>query len=181
MAEAERARAIVTGVAQRLSGLVARSSPAPQQTLTIAAPAERVAAAWRDPRTLSQVLGDAGSVEAAGEGRYQWSFTPPGGGGPVTWTSVLAEDASSLRHTSAAAADLAGGPGPAGASHHVALALVPAPQQLGTEATLRLDLPAPGLLAGGLAVTLLYRLRALVQTGEVPTITPQPAARAGER
>lgn len=183
MPETDRAKAIVTGVVQRISGLVGRGSPTVQQTLTIAVPAERVAAAWRDPGTLSHVLGDAGSVEDAGEGRYRWSLTPPGGGAPVTWTSTLTEDATALRHTSAAAADLGGGSGGASgdASHEVALSLTPAPQDLGTEATLRLDLPVPGLVAGGLAFTLLYRLRALLQTGEVPTITPQPAARAAER
>ncbi len=168
-----RAGALVGGVVQKLSGLVGRGAPPPQQTLTIGAPAERVAAAWRDPAVLAQLLGEAGTVEAVEEGRLRWSLTPPGGGEPVTWTSALAEDGSALRHTSA---------GPAqGGQHEVALSLAPAPQQLGTEATLRLDLPVPGLAAGGLAFTVLYRLRALLLTGEVPTITPQPSARAAER
>ncbi|CAA9384346.1 MAG: hypothetical protein AVDCRST_MAG35-35, partial [uncultured Quadrisphaera sp.] len=91
----------------------------------------------------------------------------------------------SVRHSSAAAADLGVAPGDGsdaghGTGHEVALSLAPAPQDLGTEATLRLDLPVPGLAAGALAFTLLYRLRALLQTGEVPPPPPPPAARAAE-
>ena len=51
----------------------------------------------------------------------------------------------------------------------------------GLPQVVRLDLPVPGLAAGAMAMALGYRARALVMTGEVPTITPQPAARSAER
>jgi hypothetical protein len=47
--------------------------------------------------------------------------------------------------------------------------------------TLRVEAPAPRLLSGAAAFKVLYRLRALMQTGEVPTIKSNPSARASAR
>lgn len=52
---------------------------------------------------------------------------------------------------------------------------------LGTEVTLTLQLPAPNVVLRGAAFKVLYRARALLQTGELPTLTPTPAARPGDR
>lgn len=69
----------------------------------------------------------------------------------------------------------------------------PAPNDLGTEVTLSLRLdppsgPAHALapIAGGAAGTLLatkalHRFKSLAETGEIPTLTRQPAARHGGR
>lgn len=58
----------------------------------------------------------------------------------------------------------------------------PAPQGLGAEVVLRLTVPAgTGEVGGGLAFTMLYRLRALLQTGEAPTLGKVPSGRDGKR
>jgi len=41
--------------------------------------------------------------------------------------------------------------------------------------------PLPGLLTGAIAFKLLYRMRALLQTGELPTLEHNPSARPGAR
>ena len=61
------------------------------------------------------------------------------------------------------------------------VAFRPAPNHLGTELSLRLKTPAPDLLTGALAFKILYRCRALLQTGEVPTIRSNPSARPSAR
>jgi len=177
----DKARSLVTGVAGRLSSLAGRGGQgggaAPrtvQQTVTIARPAAEVAAAWRDPETLTRLLGDAGQVQSSGPGSYRWTLSTGStgdGAEPVTWESVLHEEGASLRFASA------GEPAGDAQAHEVTVLLTEAPQGRGTEVTLRLHLPVPALAAGGLAFTVLYRCRALLQTGEVPTLHPVPAAR----
>lgn len=171
----------LTRVATTAGGLLGRRPAPAQQTLTVARTPEQVAAALRDPQVLSRALGDAGHVEpdAGSTDGYRWLLTA--GGGQATWRSRLVEEPSSapgepttLRWTATAR--------PRG--REVTATLREAPNGLGTEVTLRLALPLPPgghLAAGALAFTALYRLRALLQTGEVPTITPQPAARSGAR
>lgn len=48
--------------------------------------------------------------------------------------------------------------------------------------TLELALPVvPDVAARVAAFKVLYRARALLQTGEIPTLVPTPAARPGEK
>lgn len=137
-----------------------------RQTLTIAAPASDVAAAWRDAATLTDVLGDLGSVEAEGDARYRWRLDD------TSWATRLVEEGDLLRHVEADAADDGG--------RSLTLSLSPAPSDLGTEATLTMHAPLPALAAGGVAFTMLYRLRALLITGEAPTTSGQPSGRSGD-
>lgn len=170
MPEIAKAATVVERVRAGVGGLVGRRPGPAQQTLTIASPLEEVADAWRDPAVLSQALGDAGQVEHSGEGRYRWALGAEGEEA-VMWETVLVEAPGSLRWAE---------PGEEGGSE-VVVELHEAPQGLGTEATLRLKLPVPTVAAGAMAFTMLYRVRALVQTGEVPTTTSQPSARPGDR
>ncbi len=173
MPDLAKAATAVGRAAQGLAALVGHRPDPVQQTLTIAAPPAEVAAACRDAASLSQALGDAGSVEAGAGPAYRWSLGADGGEA-VVWQTALTET---------------GGPplvlrwaAPGGDDGYVlSVTLREAPAGLGTEATARAVLPVPGLAAGAALYTLLYRLRALVQTGEVPTITPQPAGRPGDR
>ena len=173
-----------------------------QQTLTIARPARDVLAACRDAGVLSRLLGDLGRVERAGE-RYEWTLTAGGeemsvvtdlvevageGGAALEFRRLAAaersepgsevdadpEDASeAVAH---AEDDTEGGRVTTAPSALLVVSTGPAPRDLGTEVRAALDLPA-----GAVAFTLLYRLRALLQTGEIPTLRPQPAARRSER
>lgn len=179
----DSAASIVDKVKQGVGGLLGRRADPVQQTVTIARRAADVAAALRDPAVLSAALGETGRVAREADGGYRWALGRRAGddgatgagaqepGADAVWDAVLVESPGALRWS---AAGDEGGP-------EVSFALREAPAGLGTETTVRLALPVPGLAAGAAAYTLLYRLRALLQTGEVPTITPQPAARPSDR
>lgn len=140
--------------------------PATAQTVTIGCSAERVAEFWRDPAQLSVVLGDIGTVESAGGETYRWRLTDEP---DVAWESRLATDAGATRFIGT------------GDDNELSVNYRPAPRDMGTEVTLRVKTPAPGLLSGAAAYKVLYRLRALLQTGEVPTIKSNPSARSSAR
>ena len=124
------------------------SSPsAVQQTLTVGRSVEEVATLWRDPAAVRRVLGDAGDVTADG-------------GVPRTLRWSGPDDV-----------------GTPGQGAELVVTLREAPQDLGTEQVVRLALPVPDLAAGAMALTLGYRARSLLLTGETPELEPVPAAR----
>ncbi|MEV3901814.1 SRPBCC family protein [Mycobacterium sp. NPDC050551] len=138
------------------------------QSVTISVPLERVRQFWRNPDELSVVLGDVGEVEVTGPDRYRWRLQA----GPVktTWESRLQEDISGVRFA-----------GIDDDRNEIVVTYREAPRDLGTEVTVHAKSPAPGLLTGALAFKVLYRVRALLQTGEVPTIRSNPSARDSAR
>lgn len=136
------------------------------QTVTIACPVERIEEFWRDPEQMSVVLGDIAQVELRSPDRYRWRFL---NGPKAVWESELIPEPEGLRFVGT------------GDGNQIAVSYRPAPGKLGTEVTLRLKAPAPGLLTGAAAFKALYRLRALMQTGEVPTIRSNPSARKSAR
>ena len=170
------------------------------QTLTIARPPQEVLAACGDPQVLSRLLGDLGRVETGEGGRITFVLTSEGEEMSVDTVAVAVEDGIEFRRPVDPGAapggedadavarpedDTEGGlagtpPRPAGdeaeGSALLAVRALPAPRDLGSEVRFELDLPA-----GAVAFTLLYRLRALLQTGEIPTLRPQPAAREEDR
>ncbi len=158
----------VGAAAKVLPGQRPGAQPA-RQTLTIARPAGEVLAAWRDPAVVSRLMGDLGRAEAGAAGRWTFSLTTGGG------TSVEAELADGQDAVEFHRPGERGGEG-----FLLRVGTRPAPRELGTEVTCEV---APELSAGVGAVpfTLLYRLRALLLTGEIPTLGPQPAAREEER
>ncbi|OBK76169.1 hypothetical protein [Mycobacterium sp. 1165178.9] len=134
------------------------------QTVTIACPVERIEQFWRDPDQLSVVLGDIAEVDADGRDRYRWRLSAEP---DVAWDSTLVAEGDGVRFV--------------GNGNQIAVHYRPAPHELGTEVTLCLKTPAPTLLSGAAAFKILYRLRALMQTGEVPTIQSNPSARKSAR
>jgi uncharacterized membrane protein len=142
----------------------AQPARATAQTVTIAAPPERVAQFWRDTLQISVVLGDIAEVETSGQDRYRWRLLDEPA---AVWESRLVQENDGVRFV--------------GGGNELAVRYRPAPHGLGTEVTLRATTPAPGLLSGAAAFKVLYRLRALLQTGEVPTIRSNPSARASAR
>jgi hypothetical protein len=110
------------------------------------------------------VLGDIAEVETIGNDRYRWQLMD----GPA-WESRLAAEPGRLRYVGTSD------------DNELAVEYRPAPNDLGTEVTLRVKVPAPGLLSGAAAFKVLYRTRALIQTGEVPTIRSNPSARKSAR
>src|SRR5437868_9728261 len=113
------------------------------QTVTIACPLERIEQFWRDPKQLSVVLGDIAEVEPVGQDGYRWSLL---NGGDATWESRLVAEPDGVRFVGN------------GDGNELAVRYRPAPRDLGTEVTLRVTAPAPGLLSGGAAYQVLYRL-----------------------
>ncbi|WP_432482729.1 hypothetical protein [Kineococcus esterisolvens] len=200
----QKAREVVASAVGAAAKVLPGSRPGAEparQTLTIARPAEEVLDAWRDPHVVSRLLGDLGRAEVDGAGRWTFSLTvgagagtgvaarlaggggalefrragddgPGDDGGPVG-TGAAVEDAEDDTESGRT------GERPGGAPL-LRVSTRTAPRDLGTEVTCEV---APELSAGVGAVpfTLLYRLRALLLTGEIPTLGPQPAAREEER
>ena len=143
-------------------------------TLTVGRPRSEVEQVWRDAATLSRILGTVADVAVTAPNQYRWTVHVPGGN-DVQWDSKLIDITEGLRFVGT-------GNGSGGkAATEVSVLFRAAPADLGTEVTLSLQLPAPNVVLRGAAFTVLYRARALLQTGELPTLTPTPAARPGDR
>jgi uncharacterized membrane protein len=155
--------------------VVGRASPAGKSvTLTVARPRRDVEYLWRDAAMLSRVLGEVADVAVTAPNRYRWTVHVPGGH-DIVWDSELIESAEGLRFTRASE-------GRTGKdTTEVSVVFRDAPRDWGVEVTLTLRLPAPDIVLRGAAFKILYRARALLQTGELPTLTPTPAARSGNR
>ena len=149
------------GVAERIVG--EESAGVIGQTVTVARPVSDVEQFWRDPKLLSAVLGGVGEVMFAEPDTYHWHLSV--GDHELQWSSRLVAGGGGLQYRDDDA-------------HQIVIGYRPAPHQLGTEVTLTAELPAPGLLAGATAFTVLYRMRALLQTGEIPTLTGNPSGRS---
>lgn len=137
------------------------------QALTVSRPRPDVVELFRDPVRLSQVFGDIAEVQAHGPDRQRWTFLD----GPTWECVVTAEGDSRLRFTGVNAQDPVG----------LTLDFRDAPQDRGTEVIAHVSTPAPGVLTGALAFKALYRARALLLTGEIPTIKHNPSARHSDR
>ena len=165
----------VGNAGQAVSGLVRRAADRPvdagrPQTVTVAAPRAQVMQFWRDPDNLTRLFGDRVRVETAEANRLRWHWDT--GGDPMTWDTRVDVTEEGLAFVGEDDADA---PGP-----RLVLAVADAPRGRGTEMTLRADTPAPDLVTGALTFTALYRARALMQTGEMPTLHGSPSARGTE-
>lgn len=155
-----------------------------QRVLTVLRPPGEVFGVWQDPDSLRQALAPFADVTSTGPGQTRWVLRLPGGR-MLSYAAELAEERPGERsrwHTR---------PGVEPAAE-VELRLRPAPADRGTEATLFLRLGAPGgaltRALGGPALGLaaqsaLRRFKSLAETGEIPTLERNPAARpeASER
>ncbi|BCN64244.1 hypothetical protein [Prescottella equi] len=144
------------------------------QSVTIARPRDEVTQFWRDPQSLSAVFDQAAEVRAGDvAGEYVWS--PVGSPDDAeSWRATLREDEDGFRFTTTGGD--ATGPTPG-----FVLGFRDAPHGLGTEVTLRARTPLPEFLSSLAAFAVLYRARALLQTGEVPTLRDNPSARRSEQ
>lgn len=165
--------ASAAGTAGRVLLRQGRTDDVQQQTVTISRPVENVLVACRDADVLSTLLGSHGSVRLEAAGRYVWDVA-----GTTVTTRLHAEP---NRVVFSRTGDGEDGEGEGDGEDVLVVEAWPAPRWGGAEVVLRLAgpaLPVPaGLVGGGLAFTLLYRLRALLQTGEVPTLGDVPSAR----
>jgi uncharacterized membrane protein len=139
------------------------------QAITIGRPRADVIRLFQDAELLAEVVGDFAEVHSAGEGRLRWTFLFDGG---VAWDCVIViEDDIRVRFVDVNPDRTA----------ELTLEFRDAPQDRGTEVTARVSSPAPGTLTGPLAYKMLYRARAVLLTGEAPTIKYNPSARDSQR
>jgi uncharacterized membrane protein len=160
---------IVEKVTDKVTDTV--SSNARIQAVTIGRPRNEVMHRFQDAGFLSQVFGDVADVSEAGPERLRWTFKFDGNGG-TPWDCVVAtEDDAQLRFVDVNPDKDAS----------IVLNFRDAPQDRGTEVIARTTSPAPGVITGPLTFKALYRARALLTTGEVPTIQYNPSARDSDR
>lgn len=161
----EQAKNLVTKVTDKVAEAITTDSPV--QAVTIGRPRAEVVAVFTDPDLLSVVFGDVADVQSVGADRLRFAF---GTDGP-TWECVVNGDDEQIRFVDVH---------PDG-TMQFQLMFRDAPGERGTEVIARLSSPGPGALTGALIFKVLYRARALVMTGEVPTIARNPSARSSAR
>jgi uncharacterized membrane protein len=170
------AGATVLGLVARRA---ARRQPPPLQlrrSLTIGKSAEELHRRWREPATLVRVMEPLAEVTVLDSRRTRWTLPLPLGR-RMEWTCEVVEErpAALLRWR-------AGDGGPV--QNEGVLSFRPAAGDLGTEVTLQLSLgPAallPDLVGKMAAEKVLRRFKSLVETGEIPTVSHNPSARAGK-
>lgn len=151
--------------------VVHRSDNEPKvQAVTVAASRNDVAELFQDAERLSVVFGDVAQVDDTGFGKLAWRFHVVGGA-DVTWDCVVTSDDDGVRYAEVSPGSAVG----------ITLALRAAPADRGTEVVARANPAGPELLTGPALFKALYRARALLQTGEVPTIEYNPSARTSRR
>ena len=160
---------------------VPADAPEVERSITIGKSAEDLYRLWREPGTLTKVMGHFAEVGGASEGRTHWQVHAPLG---QTWewdTHVVEERENELiRWESLEGASL-----PNEGSIH----LRPAPGDWGTEVKLRFQFRPPGGVVGTTVAKLmeavpkafvskaLRRFKSLAETGEIPTLEHNPSAR----
>jgi uncharacterized membrane protein len=169
----DTAKAQVKSIVGKVTDKVVESavSQSGVQAITIGRPRNTVVHRFQDAEFLSQVFGDVADVHEAGPERMRWTFRFDGNDGTV-WDCVVAvEDEHRLRFVDVNPDKSVG----------IELDFRDAPQDRGTEVIAKTTSPGPGALSGVLTFKALYRARALLMTGEVPTIKFNPSARDSDR
>jgi uncharacterized membrane protein len=168
----DRVKHIVEVVTEKVTEKVANATTSDSRTqaITIARPRGDVIRLFQDAELLAEVVGDFAEVHSTGEGRLRWTF-PYDGGGPAWDCAIAVDDDHRLRYVDVNPERTA----------ELALEFRDAPQDRGTEVIARVSSPAPGALTGALAYKALYRARAVLQTGEAPTLKYNPSARKSQR
>ena len=165
----EQVKHLAERVTDKVGEAVTRDSGI--QAITIGRPRAEVVALFKDPERLSQIFGDVAEVHNAGGDRLRWRFTSNVVEGPEWDCVVIVEDETRLRFVDVDPERSVG----------IELEFRDAPQERGTEVIAQVASPAPGMLSGPLTFKALYRARALLLTGEVPTIKYNPSARNSDR
>jgi len=143
------------------------------RSFTIQRPPEEIARLFRDQAALSLVFQSFGEVSSAGENEQLWKFNVAGL--TLAWRVQFVQDVPGelLRwtlHTEG------------GIRSEGWLKFRPAGGDWGTAVTLNLGVsPGNALVTGVLLRGVLRRLKALAETGEVPTLVMNPSGRVSNR
>ncbi|WP_226479375.1 SRPBCC family protein [Natrinema amylolyticum] len=152
-----------------------------ERSVTVGAPADELAAYWRDPERLTRIMGPVAEVTGAGEDRHHWEVQTPRGPN-LTWETELTDGESEpdLRWETLEGAMIA---------NEGSVRFRPAPGDRGTQVTLRWRFDPPGGTIGTallerlgivpetIAEKVLNRFKSLAETGEIPTLEENPSAR----
>jgi uncharacterized membrane protein len=150
------------------------------QTLTIGASPEELFGFYREPTNFQRVLRNLAEIEPREDGGAHWKVPGPGGHS-LEWDAQLTEERPGEQ--------LGWSPAPgSGTAAELEVRLRREPGDRGTAVTMRLEVeppvgasaPAVGAAAGALVIKALYGTKALIETGEVPTLEKNPSARPGE-
>lgn len=156
-------------------------APEVERSITTGRSAEELYRLWREPATLSQVMGHFAEVRGVGEGRTHWRVHAPLGR-TLEWDTHVVEERENelIRWESLEGSSL-----PNEGSMH----LRPAPGNRGTEVKLRFQFKPPGGVVGTTVAKLmeavpktfigkaLRRFKSLAETGEIPSLERNPSAR----
>ncbi|GAA3757406.1 SRPBCC family protein [Terriglobus aquaticus] len=165
---------------QEAAGHNSHSSQPITGVVTIGKPRDVLYRSWRDPATMSQVFGDVVQVSREGEDRFRMRISLPGQH-EITWTSRL------IKQVEGTSFQWRSEPG-ATVPHEMSLRFRDAiPAEFGTVVTLSVSpLPDSTLTSAfvrftrsldrALLMKLLRRFKSLVETGEIPTLSRNPAA-----
>lgn len=164
----------------------AADTPAVSRSITVGKPAAELYEAWRDPDTLSRVMGHFGEVTSSGDDRLRWTVYGPRGR-DVSWETRLVEaEPGEFIRWEAPAETLVPVEG--------SVRFRPAAGDRGTVVTLSISVDTP---AGEIGHAMLERLdivpetvvgralsrfKSLAESGEIPTLEANPSARGrGDR
>jgi uncharacterized membrane protein len=160
---------------RRGSGRVARS-------LTIDALAQELLSLWRDPQVQARLMAPV-AKQVSGDGQHmRWRVPLPMDRSVEVETRELSRTDDSVSHETSTLGDTE-------ISLTTTFSVRAAPAEFGTEALLTVDYALPGGILADAAVRLagpgpelmvgkaLRRLKALVETGEIPSLQANPSAR----
>lgn len=151
------------------------------RSITIGEPAQDLYEAWRDPETMSKIMGHFADVQPQSEDRLQWTVQGPRGwdaswetrivdeqpGESIVWRSpadAMVPNEGEVRFSDA--------PGDRGTEVTLTISFDPPGGSVGSAAARRLDL-VPEAIAG----KALSRFKSLVESGEIPSLDENPSAR----
>jgi hypothetical protein len=140
------------------------------QTVTILSGRDEVDKFWRDPENLSQAFGNLATVQSSGSDVFVWKLQGKSDE-TQSWRTRLQRSDNALWF-------VADGPdGDTGDRAQLMVTYQQAPNGLGTEVTLTAASPLRDFVTQGALFQVLYRARALLQTGEIPTLSHNPSPR----
>jgi uncharacterized membrane protein len=157
------------------------NTPEVERSITIEKPADKLYHFWRDPRHLSQILGENAEIRVGSGGLTHWIVQGPFNR-RIEWDTQIVEDRPNeiIRWQSLEGAPLL---------NEGSVRFRRAPGDWGTEVTLhiRFDLPGGqavnktikylGFVPRMLVEKALRRFKSLAETGEFPTLAHNPSAR----
>jgi uncharacterized membrane protein len=154
---------------------------AASRSITVDASGEELYEIWRDPDSLSEIMGHVADVTPIGEERFRWTIDGPLGR-EVSWETNIVEKEAGKRLRWQTPPD-------AMLPNEGSVQFSPASGDRGTVVTLSVSFDPPGGTLGDAALEQLSivpeafigraldRFKSLVESGEIPTLERNPSGR----